>query len=176
MGQGRHQKPGQLDPTRFENFLFFEAVVFLYNAANFKPPYEFLKLGFGLVGLMFSSMLPISSVRKTSLVSWCPQHRVIAKSDSHRRWPFDDFVLFCFCRQVCADIAETSVTVDAHERYKRMLSRRRRNGGPHFKADFIAADCTKTRLLDLYPRKVRNFDWPGIKNQTIFEPFSCYTL
>jgi hypothetical protein len=58
------------------------------------------------------------------------------------------------CRQVCADIAETSVTVDARERYQRMLRKRRRNGGEHFKADFIAADCTKTRLFDLYPRKV----------------------
>jgi hypothetical protein len=56
---------------------------------------------------------------------------------------------------VCVDIAETSVTVDARERYKRMLSRRRRNGGQHFKADFVAADCTKSRLVDLYPRKVR---------------------
>jgi hypothetical protein len=36
-----------------------------------------------------------------------------------------------------------------------MLSRRRRNGGQHFKADFVAADCTKSRLVDLYPRKVR---------------------
>ena len=55
---------------------------------------------------------------------------------------------------MAVDIAETSVTVDAHERYKRMLTKRRRNGRPHFKADFIAADCTKIRLLDLYPRKV----------------------
>ena len=46
----------------------------------------------------------------------------------------------------CVDIAETSVE-QAKDRYNQM---KQRNRGRIFKANFFAADCTKTRLLDKY--------------------------
>ena len=47
----------------------------------------------------------------------------------------------------CVDIAETSVE-QAKDRYNQM---KQRNRGRIFKANFFAADCTKTRLIDKYP-------------------------
>ena len=46
----------------------------------------------------------------------------------------------------CVDIAETSVQ-QAKDRYNQM---KQRNRGRIFKAEFFAADCTKTRLLEKY--------------------------
>ena len=46
----------------------------------------------------------------------------------------------------CVDIAETSVQ-QAKDRYNQM---KQRNRGRIFKANFFAADCTKTRLLEKY--------------------------
>ena len=51
-------------------------------------------------------------------------------------------------RLVAADIAETSVE-QAKTRYQDMKAR---NRGRIFRADFVAADCTKARLSDLYSK------------------------
>ncbi|XP_041375573.1 mRNA cap guanine-N7 methyltransferase-like [Gigantopelta aegis] len=52
---------------------------------------------------------------------------------------------------VCADIAATSVE-QCESRYKEMLQRSERDRYPQkvFSAEFIVADCTKTRLRDQY--------------------------
>lgn len=60
---------------------------------------------------------------------------------------------------VCADIASTSVD-QCRSRYQEMVDRSQNDRGPHriFSAEFIAADCTKTRLKDMYKDKTLTFD------------------
>ncbi|OWF56493.1 mRNA cap guanine-N7 methyltransferase-like [Mizuhopecten yessoensis] len=60
---------------------------------------------------------------------------------------------------VCADIAETSVE-QCHSRYQEMVDRARNDRGPNriFSAEFIAADCTKKRLKDMYKDSNMSFD------------------
>lgn len=60
---------------------------------------------------------------------------------------------------VCADIASTSVE-QAETRYNEMIERNNRERYPQrmFKAEFIAADCTKVRLKDRYKDSDIKFD------------------
>ncbi|XP_013411042.1 mRNA cap guanine-N7 methyltransferase [Lingula anatina] len=60
---------------------------------------------------------------------------------------------------VCADIAQTSVE-QCENRFKEMgeRGRRERFSEPMYTAEFIAADCTKTRLKDLYKDPDIKFD------------------
>ncbi|XP_069113471.1 mRNA cap guanine-N7 methyltransferase-like [Argopecten irradians] len=60
---------------------------------------------------------------------------------------------------VCADIAATSVE-QCQSRYQEMVDRSRNDRGPNriFSAEFIAADCTKKRLKDLYQDRDTLFD------------------
>ncbi|CAC5415027.1 RNMT [Mytilus coruscus] len=60
---------------------------------------------------------------------------------------------------ICADIAETSVE-QCEVRYNDMVDKNSRDRYPQqiFKAEFIAADCTKKRLKDLYKDPSTEFD------------------
>ncbi|KFM66263.1 mRNA cap guanine-N7 methyltransferase, partial [Stegodyphus mimosarum] len=60
---------------------------------------------------------------------------------------------------VCADIAETSVE-QCQQRYIEMKERhkRQREKGHCFDAEFIATDCTRVRLKDLYKKPDIQFD------------------
>ncbi|XP_064611079.1 mRNA cap guanine-N7 methyltransferase-like [Liolophura sinensis] len=60
---------------------------------------------------------------------------------------------------ICADIAQTSVE-QAKDRYIELVQRNNSNRYPQnlFSAEFIAADCSKVRLKDVYPDPLTQFD------------------
>ena len=72
-------------------------------------------------------------------------------------------------QMTCVDIAQTSVE-QAKGRYNDM---KQKNRGRLFKADFFAADCTKTRLLDRYPNSQNNTGSDDVTNSPKFDIVSC---